>query len=688
MSKKSLEEKKEGLNAKQLKAWDIYTEDEKEDYRELVKTLCTMRDNLRRPLIEFDDVTYISQYEENRKADLGYNQPVDETVDFRVTTGLTREKDTTLLSTLTNLNFRPNITSFDKDSTLIAGLGEEMEDLVIKSRELENWDEKRVSIYREFIAQGTVFVEETYVERAILKPYDNGWMPDKPIAEYKGDDKPIYDIEGKCEAKLYLGKYVMFSSMNEEEAQNNSVFALYEEVDRSVAESIYGKWERWKYVPSEVKDQSNPFNEGNTVRTGSDFSWNVHKVGAGKCGITKVMKRFSNEYQIIINGVMMLPCEFPLTKISPSGLYPVAKGINERIPNFAFGKGIPSKTKVDQKLYDTILRAMVGKTWQSFRPTLGNRSGNVISRDVIASGNIIHGIKQNDLFPVLPEQLLSVTNGDISMFQQVKEIINDKSVTDSYAAQTQQSNTTATQIINEQKQTMLKLSSSIDGIKSLERRLILLRIYNIIANWTKANESPLEEEVTEVIDGITMVTGKKINGVQKTKKYKKFSQDKSFNDGKKGLKMTQFVAPDAPMMSPREHVNHEEQLSDTYGMPVRLSFINAEWLRALQSVWDIGVVVQSDQDDQMQLLVFMDNLTRIAQTFGVQVFKQDYVLQRIASKMSEDFDKMFNVQDMMSYIQGLQDQIEGGAKTKVKNPVQQISNSQKPSPLSVAKVQA
>ena len=90
-----------------------------------------------------------------------------------------------------------------------------------------------------------------------------------------------------------------------------------------------------------------------------------------------------------------------------------------------------------------------------------------MSRDVIASGQMIHGIKQNDIFPLLPAQLITLTTGDISMFQMVKEMINDKSVTDSYSAQTQQSNTTATQIINEQKQTMLKLGSSIDGIKSL-----------------------------------------------------------------------------------------------------------------------------------------------------------------------------------------------------------------------------
>ena len=682
-TKKPVEQENE--DKPKLKAWDIYSDDEKEDYRELVTCLTQMRNNLQRPLVEFDDLTFFQQYEENRKADLAYNRPIDETVDFRVTTGLTREKDTTLLSTLTSMNYQPNITAFDKDNSLIAGLGEEMEDLVIKSRELENWDEKRVSIYREFIAQGTVYVEEVYVERAIPKAFETNWMPDMPIAEFKGDEMPIYDVEGKCEAKLHLGKYVMTSSMNEEEVQNNSVVAIYEEIDRAEAKSIYGGWERWKYVPEEVTEVTNPFTDSQqTTRNGSDFSWNTYKVGKGKVGVTKIFKRFCNEYQILLNGVMMLPCDFPLTKISPSGLYPIGKGVNERIPNFAFGKGIPSKTRVDQKLYDTLLRAMVGKAWQSYRPTLGNRSGNVMSRDMIASGQMIHGIKQNDIFPLLPAQLLTLTTGDISMFQMVKEMINDKSVTDSYSAQTQQSNTTATQIINEQKQTMLKLGASIDGIKSLEKRLILLRIYNIIAHWTKANESPLEEEVTQIVDGVTMVVGKKVNPLKTEKKYKKFTQEKSFDDGKSGYKMTQFIGSDAKLPAIREQINMEDKMAEEYGKPVRLSYLNAEWLRNIRVIWDIGVTIQSDQDDQMQLLVFIDNLTRIAQLFGVQAFKQDYVLQRIASKMSEDFDKMFNVQDMAGSLEALKEQLG----TQVKNPAQQIANSQRPSPTSVAKVMA
>jgi len=672
--------------AKKNKAWDSYSKDEKLAYSALMNKLTQMRDLLRKPLIEFDDKTYIQAYEENRKADLGYNTEIDEATDFRLTTGLTREKDTTILSTLVNFNLQPNISAFDKDNTMISELGSEMEDLVKKSRELEVYPEKRQDIYRELIAQGVVYAEEVYTERSILAKTDTSWQPTMKISDFKGDDKPIYDVEGKCEVKLHLGKYVLVSSMNEPEAQNNACIATYEEVDWDVAQSIYGSWDRWDLVPQDVCNET-PFKVDATARAGSDYNWNTYKVGKGKVGITKVYERFTNRHQILLNGVMMLPIGFPMTKVSPSGLYPLAKGLGERIPNFAVGKGIPAKTRVDQKLYDILLRAMVGKAWQSYRPALGNKSGNVLSRDIVNANTMTHGIKANDIFTILPQQLLAISNGDVLMFDKVREIINEKSVTDSYAAQTVGDDVTATQIVNEQKQTMLKLAALIDGVRSLERRLILLRIYNIVANWTKYEEHPMYEETTEMVDGIELVTGHKISPTKKAKKYKQFATDTSFKDGKKGMKLTRFVGEDEVLPTEREQVEEEDRLAEEYGKPVRLSFLGAEWLRMLEVIWNVDVIVSSDDDDQMQLLMFIDNLTRVSNLFGVQVFKQDYVLQRIANRMNEDFDKLFNAQDGAAMNAMLQQLMEANAQgTAVDNPAQNMANSKRPSPLSAAKV--
>lgn len=659
-------------------AYETYTEAEREYYKKEMQTLSQMRELLRVPLPEYDDKNYLAGYEENRKADLGYNPKLDDENDIaQVTTGLTREKGTTILSTMLELNLQPNITAFDKDNVLIAQLGNEVEDLVKKSREIEVYDEKRHEIYRELVAQGEVYVEEMYTEKRILSKYDTSWTPKMKIADYKGDDKPIYDIEAKCETKLHLGKYVLTSSMNERELQNNSVVAVYEEVDRSVAEAIYGEWDRWALVPEEVGNET-PFTDTpNSNTAGADYLWNTFKVGKGKVGITRVFRRFENRYMVYLNGVMMLPIAFPLTKVSPSGLVPIAKGTGEVIPNFRSGKGIPSKTRVDQKLYDTVLRAMVGKAWQSFRPALGSKSGNVLSRDIVKSNTFTQGVKQGDVFPILPTQLLALSNSDVSMFNIIKEVINEKSVTDSFGGQNTEAGT-ATEVINQQKQTMLKLSAFIDGVRNLEKRLVYLRIFNIIAYWTKAQVNVITEEVTEVIDGVETLTKRPKN----VNKYNKYTTETNIDGGQKGIKMTHFHGADEQLPTIREQVDAEDKMAEQYGKPVRLSFINAEWIRTLQAIWNVEMIVTTETDDKMQLLMYMDNLTRVADLFGVQVFKADYVLQRIANKMGEDFDKMFQVSDQQM-MDMLNNALAGG--TQVNNPAQQVVNSKKPSPLTVAK---
>lgn len=674
--------KKDNQKSTTLKsAYEYYTPAEQAYYKKLITDLSDARDLLRRPVAEFDDKTYIDAYEENRKADLAYNPKLDDENDIaQVTTGLTREKDTSILSTLLGMNFQPNITAFEKDNTIISQLGTEMEDLVIKSREIELYDEKKQSIYRELIAQGTVYVEEMYTEKSIVKGYDTNWSPTQKIADFKGDQHPIYDVESKCEVKLHLGKYVLTSSMNEQELQNNDLVATYEEVDRGLAESIYGTWDRWNLVPEEVSNEV-AFNETlNENKSGADFSWNVFKVCKGKVGITKVYRRFRNEYMILLNGVMVLPVKFPLTKISPSGLIPIAKGLGEVIPNFRDGKGTPAKTRVDQKLYDTVLRAMVGKAWQSFKPALGSKGGNALSRDVVKSNTITAGIKQGDIFPILPPQLLALSNSDISMFNIIKEVINEKSVSEAFEGQNTEANT-ATEVISQKKQTMMKLGAFIDGVKNLERRLVYLRIFNIIVNWTKSEDSMLSEEAKEIVDGIEVVSKK----TKTVKKYKKLNIKTTVDGGKKGQKITQFHGNDEKLPTIREQVQAEDKMSEEYGIPTRLSFINAEWLRNLQALFNVEMIVSPETDDNMQLLMFIDNITRISNLFGIEVFKKDYILQRLSIKMNEDYDKLFNVDDQQLMQMLQQSGIGGDAPTQVKNPAQQINNSRKPTPLSVSK---
>jgi hypothetical protein len=142
----------------------VYAEEELKFRYNKIRELCYMRDDRDQIHPELDNMTYLEYYDNNRKKDLSFIPPKKNRADVRVVTGTTREKDTTLLSTLLNLNLEPNITAFDTDDMVVAELGDNMSDSVKKSREIENYDKKRPIIYREMISQGDVFVQEIHVD--------------------------------------------------------------------------------------------------------------------------------------------------------------------------------------------------------------------------------------------------------------------------------------------------------------------------------------------------------------------------------------------------------------------------------------------------------------------------------------------------------------------------------------------
>ncbi len=62
--------------------------------------------------------------------------------------------------------FEPNLTAYNEKNEIVSELGETMEALIRKSREVEgpDYDTKRPLVYKELMDQGTVFVEDIMVE--------------------------------------------------------------------------------------------------------------------------------------------------------------------------------------------------------------------------------------------------------------------------------------------------------------------------------------------------------------------------------------------------------------------------------------------------------------------------------------------------------------------------------------------
>jgi hypothetical protein len=122
---------------------------EEEDYRAfLIKRLTKAENDRNDNHIEFDDQDYVTYHETNAKAANSYIPPKKNKQDTRIVTGTTHEKEITLWSALLNYNLEPNIEAYSEKDLPINELGNTIEDLIKKSREIEKYDDKRVLIYK------------------------------------------------------------------------------------------------------------------------------------------------------------------------------------------------------------------------------------------------------------------------------------------------------------------------------------------------------------------------------------------------------------------------------------------------------------------------------------------------------------------------------------------------------------
>jgi len=685
--------------SKLSKYWESLTEQEKSYYKRNVTDIEHARDQREQPCKEFDNLTYTQRYELQREADLSYNDLKGDNdsrdKNYSLTTGITRHKDTTVLSHLASMEFEADIEPYDEENNIQLELGETAEDLVKKSRELEGYTNKRLSIYRELIAQGDVFVEEQYIEQQSFNKdckTDAGsdWTPGMKVSQFKFDDKPIVTVYDSCEVKLIPGKYVFLYNLTEQDIKKQSGVATYAEMSFAEAETIYGNWDRWDYVKESLSTQgckdkvSEIFNTGITTQDpgfgiwGADYFWSIQKPGKGNVGIVKLYKQFTNEFMIFINGIMMLPIGFPLTKISPSAKVPIAKGSAEVIQNFSYSKGIPSNSYVDEKIFTYTYEALMKKLMQSAEPTLTNRTGKVLPRNFMQPSKVHTGLRANDLEPLLPPETRTITNSDTAFFGIVREILNTKTVEDAFSGGSEGSGT-ATEFLEQKKNTIGKLFQVIAGVKNLEEDLAKLRIANIITHWTKAKEEAKYEETLELVEGVMTVTGKKLIPGKTSKKYRTETvKTKLKQENKQGIRVVRFHGVDDLLPSPREQQREEDKMEKEYKSPVRISYLNAqEFLKTLYWHWKINIIPRSTDGSKLELLTYLDNKQRIANLFGIDAIQRDYTLQRVATMNDEEYDKAYVPSSQQAQLQQMQSDL--GKKGTERNPLESVLNANKPS---------
>ncbi len=603
---------------RQVEAPD-YSPEELEYRGRLIKEMDRARRDREQNHDEFDGQTYTQYYESNAKAANAYIKPKVNRKDIRIVTGTTLNKEEALLSALLNFNLGPNITAYDEENDEIRELGETMESLIDKSRLIErpDYDVKRPVVYKEALDQGTVFVEETWVEwEDIRKELDKGFKWSDGAKMKKVWKKRDSKIKGECRTNVLSGPNVYLGNIKEFYMEFQPFIFTRQYMSIEEAYLIFGQWDRWENVPHKMK----PFNDQRENITHRD--WSLLEIEPGFAEILVHQSQPRNELMIMVNGVMMLPIEFPLSAMTGKNMYTIAKGdVNPISRFFAYSKSIPSKTKVDQQMLDELYRLMIQKTQRSFYPSMANNTGRKLSTRIFDPGNLTDDIDVNRLQPLLDPT--GVSQSEFNMVQFIKNMIDQKSVSAQFEGQTTPGSQTATEIAELKKQGMQKLGLSIWGITNLEKKMAWLRLHNILRYWTEAQDTRVNK-ATEELEST----------------FKKVSVDADFDDGSGGTRIIEFSEEE---FSPSQVLGEEKVLERRMGKSVRKTYLNPKLLRDLEINWEIRIEPTEKQSDALDRAQFEESLGKIFQIFAPagKLPNMDYLATVWAQKAKLDPDKVW-----------------------------------------------
>lgn len=593
-----------------------YTDEESQYFGDLIIRIEKSRRQRQSSYSELNDMDYQRYYDSNQRAANSYMAPKKNRSDVRVVMGTTEEKENSLLSAVLNYNLEPTIFTYDDFNMEDKELGNVMEKLVAKSRELESWEEKRVLIYKEALDQGNVFVDEQWIEDVkIQKKIKNiNWADGVKIKDIKWETKEVIE-EGMCQSRLIAGDKVYLGNIREVDIKKQPYIFTKDRISYAEAATIYGNWERFKYVQKRVVY----FNNQNDI-TGYRV-WTLEDLENGMVEVVKYQDKYSNEFMLILNGVMMLPIGFPLTAVSPSGEYTMSKGDIFPISQFfAYGKSIPAKSKVDQELLDEMYKLVILKTRKSFNPVLANNTNKVFSEDINIPGNIINGVDPNKLQPIGDSS--GVNLAEFNALQFIKSIVDEKTVSPVFTGDVSGKNQTATEIMEMKKQQMMKLGLVILGIINLEKQMAYKRIYNILANWTE----PIDRRVNPVT--------KKIEDV-----YRMVTIDGQVEENLNGKNIIEFN-PNAGNYSPDQIMEEENMLEQKYKMPVRKTYLDPK-IKNFRMNWYVNVSASEKYTSELERILFKQDIQDAITLFGPQSLNFDYLRKKFATLSKQDPTKFF-----------------------------------------------
>lgn len=465
------------------------------------------RDTVR---IEFNGNSYLTWFRNN---EIIANTTIirDSTnKDLPVYSGTVEQKLLAILAEVNRLNLTGEVRVFDEENTELQELGIAITDIVHKTEEIEEQislpnQEKKLMRQLELLKQGTVFIQDNWIKK---------WKTQKNIkGKFEGKIKGV-DWSQKLEKifdgpvrevlygpGVYLGDIRKFGIRGVQPFIFTMKISSYEETkSRFGNKDKEGKyiWERWENVPRQRVQMVDNFNISN-ISMG--LGWSLTELDQDTVEEIHYQDEINDEYQIFLNGIAMLPVGFPLSAITPNGIFNVEMQVLQVINNFfAYGRSFIAKTEQLSKLLDEMIRLLLIKTRKSIHPPYANISGKVISEKSLMPGAISMGIDPGALVAIGQEGQ-GATASEYQMLKELREDIDRVTVGPQFQGQAGKSGTTAFEVNTLQKQAEKSLTLIIFAMGMMEKKLTWLRASYIFAHYFE----PIGTKVDETRDKLVNV---------------------------------------------------------------------------------------------------------------------------------------------------------------------------------------
>lgn len=553
---------------------------------------------------EFDGMDYVTYFDTNERLANTFIEPKKNKEDSNFQSGTIRTKMMALLASIVNLDLSGDIGAFDKNGYKVQALGDAMEDVILKTNELDNDTEKKFLRQYELLKQGTVFVEEIWDERLKKEKKMSGNFSGKLDIKWETRLKKAFARPSRNiipGVNVYLGDITKYGNTTEQPYIFTVDSMPYDE-----AKTIFGEWDRWENVPKKYKPDPNDINK-----------WRLLEIRENYCEIIRYQDKWNNEFAVKINGVLMTPVGLPL----PWGYedYNIAQQNLEPIHSkFAYGKSLVFRIRHKVAILDEMMRLGVLKTQKSFVPPKFNLSGRVVSSRTFMPGKINHGIDPRLIFNADDKEVQGITNAELAMISSMKESIDAETTSPTFQGQVSGQDPTATEIIEMQRQAKQMLGLTIFAVSMLEWKLEWLRLQNLLKNWFNPEDKVVDDMRNELRN-----------------KYREVSVPRGI-DGE-GMGMRMVIPTDQPIPSPYGIMHAEDIVSKEQGMPVRFIFLKPEEIKNSKICWQIVIRPRERKTSEAEKLMFR---AEMADSIALQP-DINYMRERFASVWGENPKKMF-----------------------------------------------